>query len=90
MTMYGLATLPLIKLLNDNNLTQKWYAVGNLKSLRIALDNLMKHGKYFGYQVKAPKCQLIVTDNKYNEAIKIFKNIETKIKKKVPEYLFLS
>ena len=37
MAMYGLATLPLIKLVNGNSLTQKWYAddgnaVGNLSS----------------------------------------------------------
>ena len=35
MAMYRLATLPLLKLVNDNSLTQKWYAddgnaVGNL------------------------------------------------------------
>ena len=44
MAMYGLATLPLIKLVNDNSLTQKWCAddgnaVGNLISLQRVLDN---------------------------------------------------
>ena len=83
MAMYGLATVPLIKLVNDNSVTQKWYAddgnaVGNLKSLRRVLDNIIRHGKYFGYHVNASKCQLIV---KHNEAIKVFKNTEIEMKK---------
>ena len=50
MAMYGLAILPLIKLVSDYILTQKWYAddgnaVGNLTSLRSVLDNIIKHGK---------------------------------------------
>ena len=84
MVMYGLATLLLIKLVNDNSLTQKWYADDwKLKSMRRVLDNIMKHGKYFGYHVKATKCQLILKDEKYNEAIKIFKNTEIEMKKGV-------
>ena len=86
MAMYGLATLPLIKLINDNSLTQKWYAddgnaVGNLKSLRRVLDNIIKHEKFFGYHVKASKCQLNVKNEKYNESIKVFKNTEIEMKK---------
>ena len=86
MAMYGLATLPLKKLSNDNSLPQKWYAddenaVGNLKSLRRVLDNIIKHGKYFGYHVKASKCQLTVKFEKNNEAIKLFKNTEIEKKK---------
>ena len=81
MAMYGLATLLLIKLVNDNSLTQKWCAddgnaVSNLISLRRVLDNIIKHGQFFEYHVKASKCQLIVKDEKYNEAIKVFKNTE--------------
>ena len=62
MAIYELATLPLVKLVNDNILTQKWYAdddnaIGNLKSLRRVLDNLNKHGKNFGNHVKASKCK---------------------------------
>ena len=73
--MKGLATLPLKNLVNDYSLTQKWYAddgnaVGKLKSLR---NNIIKHGEYFGYHVKSSKCQLIVKDEKYEEAIKVFK-----------------
>ena len=81
MAMYGLATLPLIKLVNDNSLTHKWCAddgnaVSNLISLRRVLDNIIKHENFFEYHVKASKCQLIVKDEKYNEAIKVFKNTE--------------
>ena len=86
MAKYGLATLPVIKLVNDNSLTQKWYAndenaVGILKSLRRFLDNIIKHGKYFGYQVRKSKCQLIVKDENYNEAIKVFRSTEIEMKK---------
>ena len=45
MAMYGVATHPLMYMLEDQNLTHKWYAddgnvAGSLKSLRIALDKL--------------------------------------------------
>ena len=88
MAMYGLSTLPLIELVSDSSLTQKKYvddgnAVGNFKSLGRVLHNIIKHGKYFGYHVKASKCQLIVKDEKYNEAIKKFKNNEIEMKKGV-------
>ena len=86
MAMYGLATLLLIKLVSNNSLTQKGYAddgnaVGNLKSLRRIFDNIIKHGKYFGNHAKASKFQLIVKDEKYNEAIKVFKNNAIEMKK---------
>ena len=43
--------------------------------------NIIKHGKYLGYHVKESKCQLIVKDEKYNEAIKRFKKTEIEMKK---------
>ena len=46
------------------------------------IDNIIKHGKYFGYYVKASKYQLIVKDEKYNEAIKVIKNTEIEMKKR--------
>ena len=83
LAMYGLATLPLMKLVNINSLTQKWYADGgNLKSLQRVLDNIIKHGKHFGYHVKASKCQLLVKDEKNIEAIKVFKNTKIEMKKR--------
>ena len=43
MAIYGLAIIPLKKLLSDDNVTQKWYAddgnaVGKLSTLRTILD----------------------------------------------------
>ena len=87
MALYWLSILSLKELVRDNSLVPKWYAdggnaVGKLKSLRTVLDNIIKRGKHFGYLVKASKNQLIVKDEKYNEALKIFKNTENEMKKK--------
>ena len=77
MAMYGLAIIPLIKILSVDNVTRKWYAddgnaVGNLSNLRIVLDKIVSIGKFFDYRVKASKRQLIVKDDKLGEAEKIF------------------
>ena len=79
MAMYGLAIIPLIKLLSVDNVTKKRYAddgnaVGKLSNLRTVLDEIVSIGKFFGYHVKASKCQLIVKDEKLGEAKKIFEN----------------
>ena len=62
MSMYGVATLPLIDMLEDQILTYKWYAddsnvTGSLESLRKVLDKLYEHGLAFGYNLI--KCHLI-------------------------------
>ena len=85
MAMYGLAIILLIKLLSVDDLTQKWYAddgnaVGKLSNLRTVLDKIVSLGKFFGYHVKASKCQLIVKDEKLGEAQKIFANTGITIK----------
>ena len=85
MAMYGLAIIPLIKLLSADDVTQKWYAddgkaVGKLSNLRTVLDKIVSLGKFFGYHVKASKCQLIVKDEKFGEAQKIFANTAITIK----------
>ena len=77
--MYGLAKIPLIKFLSVDDVTQKWYAddrnaVGKLSNLRTVLDKIVSLGKFFGYHVKASKCQLIVKDEKLGEAQKMFAN----------------
>ena len=69
MAMYGLAIIPLIKRLSVDDVIQKWYAddgnaVGKLSNLRTVLDKIVSLGKFFGYHVKASKCQLIVKDKK--------------------------
>ena len=85
MAMYGLAIIPLIKLLSVDDVTHKWYAddgnaVLKLSNLRTVLDKIVSQGKFFGYHVKAFKCQLIVKDEKLGEAQNIF--AKTRITKK--------
>ena len=85
MAMYGLAIIPLIKLLSVDDVTQKWYAddgnaVGKLSNLRSVHDKIVSLGKFFGYHVKASKCQLIVKDEKLGEVQKIFANTGITIK----------
>ena len=80
-----MAIIPLIKLFSVDDVTQKWYAddgnaVGKLSNLRTALYEIVSLGKFFGYHVKASKCQLIVKDEKHSEAQKIFANTGISIK----------
>ena len=56
-------------------------AVENFKSMRIVLHNFINHGKFFRYHVKASKSQLIVKNEKFNEAVKVFKNTKNEMKK---------
>ena len=85
MALYGLAIIPLIKLLSVDDVTEKWYAddgnaVGKISNRRTVLDKVVSLGKFFGYHVKASKCQLIVKDEKLGEAQKIFANTGINIK----------
>ena len=53
MDMYGLAIIPLKKLLSVDDVNQKWYAdvgnaVGKLSNLRTVLDKIASLGKFFG------------------------------------------
>ena len=85
MAIYGLAIIPLINVLSADNVTQKWdaddgNAVGKLSNLRTVLDKIVSLGIFFGYYVKASKCQLIVKDEKIYEAEKIFENTGITVK----------
>ena len=85
MATYGLAIIPLIKLLSVDIVIQIWYAhnanaVGNLSNLRAILDKIASLSEFFGYHVEESKCQLIVKDEKLGEAEKIFKNTGITIK----------
>ena len=78
MSMYELATLLVKNIVRDYSLTQTLYAdngnaVGNLKSLQTVVDNIIKQRNFFCYHVKAFKCQLIVENEKYNQAKKYTK-----------------
>ena len=80
MAMHGIGIIALIELLQKTNITQKWYAddgsaAGDIKSLRVILDNPDVHEKAFGYNVKRFKCQLIVKENRRDSAIKVFEGI---------------
>ena len=54
MSMYGLALLPLMRILEDTEITQKWYAddgtVGKLDAL-YRLYKKLQHGPAFGYHI---------------------------------------
>ena len=83
--MHSLAIIPLIKLLSVDKVTQKWYgdlgnAVGELSNLRTILDKIVSLGKFFGYHVKASKCQLIVKDEKLGDAKTSFEKLGMTIK----------
>ena len=85
MAMYGLAIIPLIKLLSLDNVIQKWdadngNAVGKLTNLRTVLDKIVSLGKCFGYHVKASECQLNVKDKNIDEAERIFENTNITVK----------
>ena len=53
MAMYGVATLPLLRLVQNTHVSQKWYAddcsaAGRLKDLLLFFKQLTEHGSYFG------------------------------------------
>ena len=82
MAMYGVALLPLINLVKDDMVTQKWYAddgnaVGSLESLVALHQKLQKHGPAFGY--KLTKCNLIVKESSLEKAKKSFDPIDIEI-----------
>ena len=79
------AIIRLIKLLSVDDVIEKWYAddrnvVGKLSNLRPVLDKNVSLGNFFGYHVKASKCQLILKNEKLGEAQKIFANTVITIK----------
>ena len=77
MTMYGIALLPLVKLLKNTDVVQKWYAddgnaVGKLKDLHRPHDALTEHCPGFGYHIT--KCHIIAEKNHLENPKEIFKN----------------
>ena len=84
MAMYGIAIIPLIERLENDEICQKWYAddgsaVGNLDDLKVTLEKVIEHGKAFGYYVKSSKCKLIVKDGLKEKAAKVFEGKDIKI-----------
>ena len=61
MARYGVAVLPLMERVENERILQRWYAddgsvAEKLEELRHVLENVIKHGKHFGYNVKHSKC----------------------------------
>ena len=82
MAMYGLAILPLIEKVSDDNLIQKWYAddgnaAGSVEALKVLLSKLKLHGPPFGYNVI--KCHLITKAGFVNDAKNVLKGEEVDI-----------
>ena len=82
MVLYGVATLPLIDIFEDQNLIHKWYAddgnvSGSLESLRIVLDKLYEHGVAFGYNVI--KCLLITKPEFVQKVNKVLSELDVDV-----------
>ena len=77
MDMYGVATLPLLRFLQNTRVSQRWYAdgvsaVGRLEDLILFFKQLTENGAYFGYRVNAPKCQSILSESSNIKALRLF------------------
>ena len=75
--MYGIALLPLMDLVNEEGVLQKWYAdagnaAGSIESLRNLFEKLKLHGPAFGYNVT--NCHLITKDSSLDKAKDLFKD----------------
>ena len=82
MAMYEIALLPLVKLLENTDVVQKWYAddgnaVGKLKDLHRLHDALTERGPAFGYHIT--KCHNIARKSHLGNAKEIFKNKDVDI-----------
>ena len=82
MAMYGIALLPLIELVKNPKVTQKWYAddsnvAGSMDDLKVVYDKLTQHGSAFGYTLT--KCNIITKTENVNQAEKLFSNSDLEI-----------
>ena len=73
----GIAIQPLITRLQNDSLTQKWYAddgsvVSKLKDIRALSDKLTQLGPKCGYFINSPKCQLIIKKGGERQASPVF------------------
>ena len=76
-SMYGIALLPLMDLVNEEGVLQKWYAddgnvAGSIESLQNLFEKLKLHGPGFGYNIT--KCHLITKDSSLDKAKDLFKD----------------
>ena len=82
MSMYGLALIPLMRMLEDTEITQKWYAddgnaVGKLDAIYRLYKKLQEHGPAFGYYIT--KCHLVTKTDHKKEAMTLFENLDVEL-----------
>ena len=91
MSMYALATIPLIKRVS-RNVTQVWYAddasgVGSVNHLREWWDKISSIGPNFGYFANASKSWLVTKEDHFSKATAAFADTDVKITKDGRPYL---
>ena len=85
MAMFALATVPLIKNLEEvTEVTQLWYAddasaAGSLSNLKSWWVKLTELGKEFGYLPNAGKTSLLVSIDNYEKACELFQGTGVKV-----------
>lgn len=85
MAMYAIGTLPLIQHLEDaSDAKQVWYADdsaagGGLSNLREWWDKIVEMGPIYGYFVNPSKTWLVVKEDLYDEAQRLFQDTDIKI-----------
>ncbi len=86
MPFYAIATVPLIKKLDNNNVHQVWYAdaasgVGKLADLRSWWDKISTLGPGYGYHANASKTWLITKNDYFQATAEVFAGTGVKITK---------
>ena len=82
MSMFGLAFLPLTRLLEDIEITQKWYAdvgnaVGKLDTILKLYRKLQHHGPAFGFHIT--KCHLVTKTDHKKVVMTLFENLDVEL-----------
>ena len=82
MSMYGLPLLPLTRLLEDTEITQKWYAddgnaVGKLDAIYRLYKTLQQPGPAFGYHIT--KSHLFTKTDHKEVVMTLFENLDVEL-----------
>ena len=82
MAMYGVALLPLMKLVKEDTVIHKWYAddmnaVGTIEAPKTLHEKLKEHGPAFRYNLT--KCNIITKEDLVQKALETFSNDEMAI-----------
>ena len=81
-SMYGLALLQLMDLVNEKRVFRKWYAddgnvAGSIESLRNLFEKLKLHGLAFAYNIT--KCHIITNDYSLEKSKDFFKDEDVEL-----------